>query len=73
VTAWHHNAVYGAAFLLGFYGLLVGSKAALAILLAASRRWVTLRWYRRLQAASGGLLVAAGAALAVEFGSALVN
>jgi len=26
VTAWRHGAIYSGAFLLGFYGLLVGSK-----------------------------------------------
>jgi hypothetical protein len=25
-TAWRHGAIYGGTFLLGFYGLLVGTK-----------------------------------------------
>jgi threonine/homoserine/homoserine lactone efflux protein len=73
VTAWRHSAMYGVAFLLGFYGLLVGSKAVLAMLLGTSRRWISLPWYRRLQLASGGLLVAAAVALAVQFMPALVS
>src|SRR5262249_40616116 len=73
VTAWHHSAVHGGAFLLGFYGLLVGSKAVLAMLLGASRRWITLPWYRRLQRASGALLMAAAVALAIEFVPALTG
>lgn len=73
VTAWREGAMYGAAFLLGFYVLLVGSKAVLAMLLGASRRWITVPWYRRLQRASGALLIAAAAALAVEFVPVLVG
>jgi threonine/homoserine/homoserine lactone efflux protein len=73
VTAWRHSAMYAATFLFGFYALLVGSKAALAMLLGTSRRWISLAWYRKLQWASGGLLVAAAVALAIQFTPALVG
>ena len=73
VTAWRHSAMYGGAFLFGFYGLLVGSKAVVAMLLGTSRRWISLLWYRRLLRASGGLLLAAATALAVEFVPTLVG
>jgi threonine/homoserine/homoserine lactone efflux protein len=48
VTAWHHGTIYSGTFLLGFYGLLVGTKVVLAALLSASRHRLSLPWYRGL-------------------------
>jgi threonine/homoserine/homoserine lactone efflux protein len=73
IIAWHHGAVYGGAFLLGFYGLLVGSKVVLAALLSASRYRLSLSWYRSLLGASAGLLLVAAAVLAINFIPALAG
>ena len=62
VGAWERTPPRAAAFLVGFYGLLVGSKVALAWAAALGRR-LTDRWYRRLLAGAGALLVLAGALL----------
>jgi hypothetical protein len=73
VTAWHQGALNGAAFLLGFYGLLIGSKVVLATLLSESRHRLSLLWYRGLLGASAGLLLVAAVALAINFLSTLVG
>jgi threonine/homoserine/homoserine lactone efflux protein len=73
VTAWHHGAIYGGTFLLGFYGLLVGTKVFLAALLSASRHRLSLPWYRGLLGASAGLLVVTAVALAINFLPALAS
>jgi threonine/homoserine/homoserine lactone efflux protein len=73
VTAWRHGAIYGGAFLLGFYGLLAGSKVVLAVMLSASRHRLSLPWYRGLLGASAGLLLVAAIALAINFVPALVG
>jgi len=66
-TAWQHEPVNGAAFLGGFYLMLVGSKAVLALLLGSVRQRLNLTWYRRLLGFSGVLLVGAAAGLLAEF------
>jgi threonine/homoserine/homoserine lactone efflux protein len=63
VSAWDRGAVPAATFLLGFYGLLVGSKLFLAWGVASGRGALSLAWYRRILAASGGLLVLLGGVL----------
>jgi threonine/homoserine/homoserine lactone efflux protein len=63
VSAWDRGAVPAGAFLLGFYGLLVGTKLFLAWGVAHGRGALTLPWYRRALSASGGLLVLLGGAL----------
>ncbi len=63
VSAWDRGAVPAAAFLVGFYGLLVGSKVFLAWGVAYGRGILSLSWYRRVLAASGGLLVVLGVVL----------
>jgi len=63
VSAWGIGAVRAAAFLLGFYGLLVGSKLFLAWGVAHGRGLLSLAWYRRILAASGVLLVLLGGVL----------
>lgn len=54
------------AFLIGFYGLLVGAKVAIAASMALGRTRLGVRGYRRVLAVSGVLLVAAGIVLALE-------
>lgn len=63
VTAWTASPVTGLAFLVGFYGLLVGSKIGVAFLASHGRRLAGTPWYARLVAGSGLLLVAMGAFL----------
>lgn len=60
VTFWRQSVWLGAAFLLGFYALLVGSKIGLALLVAGGRRYLTDVWYRRVLLASGLLLIGFG-------------
>lgn len=63
VSAWDRGAVPAAAFLLGFYGLLVGTKLFLAWGVAQGRGVLSLAWYRRILAGSGGVLVLLGGLL----------
>lgn len=63
VSAWDEGAVQATAFLLGFYGLLIGSKLFLAWGVASGRGVLSLAWYRRILAGSGGLLVLLGVVL----------
>jgi threonine/homoserine/homoserine lactone efflux protein len=56
----------GALFLLGFYGLLVGSKIAIAAGIAGGRRYLSEGWYRRILLFSGGLLGLLGIGLLVD-------
>ncbi len=72
VAAWRDSPPGAGGFLLGFYALLVGSKAALALIVARARHRIGTRGYRLLLGGSGVLLLAASALLLVEFGSALV-
>jgi threonine/homoserine/homoserine lactone efflux protein len=55
-----------AAFLLGFYVLLVGSKIALALIVGASRGWLSGRGYTLVVTCSGLLLVGLGIVLAAQ-------
>ena len=63
VSAWEDGSLRAAAFLVGFYGLLVGSKLFLAWGVAHGRGVLSLAWYRRVLAGSGGLLVLLGGVL----------
>jgi threonine/homoserine/homoserine lactone efflux protein len=63
VSAWDRGSGRAAAFLLGFYGLLVGSKLLLAWGVAHGRGVLSLPWYRRVLAGSGWLLVVLGGVL----------
>jgi threonine/homoserine/homoserine lactone efflux protein len=61
------SAAAAAAFVVAFYALLVGTKLALAGLVARGRRRLLgTAGLSRALAASGGLLVAAGALLVIE-------
>jgi threonine/homoserine/homoserine lactone efflux protein len=63
VSAWDRGTAPALAFLLGFYGLLVGSKLFLAWGVAHGRGALSLSWYRRVLAGSGALLVILGGVL----------
>ena len=54
--AWQTNPWAGVGFLVGFYGLLVGSKMLVAVAVAGGRRFLNDLWYRRLLLASALLL-----------------
>jgi threonine/homoserine/homoserine lactone efflux protein len=54
------NLWMAAAFLIGFYLLLVGSKVAIAAAIAGGRRWLTDRTYRLMLVGSGILLLVFG-------------
>ncbi|MGK5630846.1 LysE family transporter [Streptomyces sp. URMC 123] len=73
VAAWRHGSLPAGSFLFGFYALLVGSKALLALVVARARHRIGVRGFRALLAAAGALLLAASALLLTEFGSALVT
>jgi threonine/homoserine/homoserine lactone efflux protein len=60
---WTQGPLHALAFLLGFYGLLVGSKVLLAFAIAHGRRYLSDRWYQRILLASGLLLIVFGALL----------
>ena len=66
IRAWQGAPWRGLAFLAGFYATLVGSKVALAAVVAAGRTRLTSHWRRRLIAAGGALLVVGGALLILQ-------
>lgn len=57
VSAWRSGPSEAAAFLIGFYALLIGTKVALAIVVAHGRRLLDGVWYPRLVKLSGVLLL----------------
>ncbi len=44
-TAWSESAAAAAGFLVGFFALLCGTKAGIALLVGGGRRWLTGRAY----------------------------
>lgn len=62
-NAWQQSVWTAFGFLIGFYGLLVGSKKLLAVGITGGRRFLNDVWYRRLLLASGLLLVLFGVRL----------
>ncbi|MCB0112924.1 MAG: LysE family transporter, partial [Caldilineaceae bacterium] len=58
-TSWQGAS----AFLLGFYGLLIGSKVILAAAVAGGRHYLSPAWYRRILFGSGMLLGVLGIGL----------
>ena len=61
------SGISGAAlFLIGFYGLLVGSKLMLAFVVSRSRSWLQGRTYRVILIGSGILLIGLGVLLISE-------
>lgn len=63
VTAWSDNPARALAFLGGFYGLLVGTKIAVAYVASHGRRLQGTPWYARLLGAGGVLLLVMGSLL----------
>jgi threonine/homoserine/homoserine lactone efflux protein len=60
VRGWRESPLYALAFLVAFYVLLIGSKAAIAWLVSRQAGGLSQVWYRRVLAGSGVLLVAMG-------------
>lgn len=64
--AWELHPARSGAFLLGFFGLLIGSKVALAGAAAAGRAKLTDSGYQRLLIIAGSLLLLSGVLLAIH-------
>ncbi len=72
LAAWREEPASAVVFVFAFYALLVGAKVALALLAGQGRRRLTDPGYRNALRVAGGLLVATGVVLLVEFGGSLV-
>lgn len=59
------SPIFAAAFLVGFYGLLVGSKIVIAWGVASGRQYLSNVWYGRMLIGGGIMLVVLGGWLAV--------
>lgn len=71
VANWRASAISGLLFVVGFYLTLVGSKVAVAVLVAGGRRHLTDAGYRIALASSGIALVLLGALMTAEFTQAV--
>lgn len=60
LSGWRRNRWAGLAFVAAFYIAIVGSKIAVAWLVARGRHRLNERWYRRILIACGLLLVTIG-------------
>lgn len=60
VSGWRESPLHALAFLVPFYVLLVGSKAAIAWLVSRQSGGLSQAWYRRTLQGSGVLLLAMG-------------
>ena len=67
MNAWGDAPLRRVTFLVGFYGLLVGTKIVVARAVAAGRQRIGERWYGRALLGAGVLLSVAGALLIWEF------
>jgi len=63
VRAWALSPIDGGSFLVSFYALLVGSKIALAWLIARGRNRLRGEWYPRVVQICGVMLVVVGVLL----------
>ena len=72
VAAWSDSPGAALAFLVGFFVLLVGSKVAVAGIVAAGRRTLSARGVRRAHRIAGALLLLTGVLLTTEFARALL-
>jgi threonine/homoserine/homoserine lactone efflux protein len=63
VASWRISPWHALAFLLPFYGLLVGSKVAVAWLVSRQAGGLSLTWFRRVVAGCGVLMVGMGGLL----------
>jgi len=66
VSAWRRSPGFGVAFLVGFYGMLVGSKVVLAGVVAAGRSRLSPGLRSRFMVGGGLLLVVGGVVLLWE-------
>lgn len=64
VRGWRESPLHALAFLVPFYALLIGSKAAIAWLVSSQAGGLSQAWYRRTLQGSGVLLLAMGIWLA---------
>ena len=60
IRGWRQSPFVGLGFVASFYLAIVGSKVAIAAIVARSRRDLDPRWYRRLLMGCGVLLVVLG-------------
>lgn len=67
VTTWRDQPAASVALVVGFYVTIVGSKAAVAVLVARGRERIGEVGYRRALAAAGVLLLLAAVFMVVEF------
>ncbi len=72
LAGWAASPAAAAGFLVGFYVLLIGSKIAVAAVVAGGRRRLDERGLRRAHAAGGAVLVTVGVLLAVGYTRALL-
>jgi len=63
VSSWRISPWYTLAFIVSFYGLLIGSKIVVAWLVSRQAGSLSLTWYRRILAGCGLLLFAMAALL----------
>jgi threonine/homoserine/homoserine lactone efflux protein len=66
VAAWRATPGRALAYLAGFYITIIGSKVAIAAVVAAGRQRLSTEWRYRLLVAGGSLLVVFGVLLAVR-------
>ena len=66
VTAWRVSPGRAVAYLSGFYLAIIGSKVAIAAVVALGRKRLSTEWRYRLLVVSGTLLVIFGILLAVR-------
>jgi len=66
VQGWRQSPLVGLGFVTSFYLAIVGSKVAIAALVARGRHNLDQRWYRRLLQSCGVLLVVLGGWLVVQ-------
>ena len=72
VAAWADSPASAAAFLVGFYALLVGSKVVLAAIVAGGRRRLSPTALHRAHLAAGALLLLTGVVVAAQFARTLL-
>jgi len=73
LAAWAESPAYFAAFLGGFFLVLVGTKVLIAAVIAQGRERLSATNLLRAQKISGVILIIAGVAVAVEFGQQLLS
>ncbi len=66
VTAWRAAPGRAFAYLAGFYLTIIGSKVAIAAIVAAGRQRLSTEWRYRLLVTGGALLIIFGIALAIR-------